>query len=47
MFLIATDTECVLNYVVKTKFCHICKANLNASDQWKEFHEKDCCINHT
>ena len=47
VFSISIDAECVLDYVVKTKFCHVCKANPNASEQCKEFHEKDCSINHT
>ena len=40
------DNGCDLDYIVKTKFCHIFKANPFASDQWKEFHVSDCCINH-
>ena len=31
-FFISIDTGCVLDYVVKTKFWHVCKANPNASE---------------
>ena len=47
VFVISAVTGYVLDYVVKTKFCDLCKGNPFASDQWKEFHKNDCCINHT
>ena len=46
VFVISIDTGYVLDYIVKTKFCHICKSNPNASDEWKKNHEKECCVNH-
>ena len=46
VFLISIDTGCVLDYVVKTKFCHECKANRNASEEWKSKHKTVCCVNH-
>ena len=31
---------------MKTKVCHVCKSNPNASEDWKKKHAKECCINH-
>ena len=46
-FVISIDTGCILNYIVKTKKqCQECKSNCNATEEWKEKHEKTCCINH-
>lgn len=47
VFVISIDTGCVLDYVVKTKFCHACKSNPNATEEWKKSHQDVCCINHT
>ena len=46
VFLISIDTGCVLDYIVKTKFWHECKANRNASEEWKATHKTLCCVNH-
>ena len=51
-FIISVDTGEVLDYCVKSLFCHECKAhgNMNAESEeyqsWKECHEPVCQINH-
>jgi len=47
VYIISIETGRVLDYVVKTKVCHVCKSNPNADDNWKKEHAKVCCINHT
>ena len=46
VFLISIDTGCVLDYVVKSVFCHECKKNSNATESWKTQHKNKCMINH-
>ena len=46
VFVISIDTGRVLDYVVKMKCCHVCKANRKASNEWKRNHKKDRCVNH-
>ena len=46
VFLISIDTGCVLHYVVRSKFCHECRANPNKSLVLKEKHKETCCVNH-
>ena len=46
VFLISIDTGCVLDYVVKSVFCHECKKNPNATESWKTQHKNKCMINH-
>ena len=51
-FVISVDTGEVLDYCVKSLFCHECKThgNMNADSEeyqsWKECHEPVCQINH-
>ena len=51
-FVISVDTGEVLDYCVKSLFCHECKAhgNMNSESEeyqsWKECHEPVCQINH-
>ena len=52
IFVISVDTGEILDYVVKSLFCHECKAhNDNDKDsdkykEWKQAHETRCQINH-
>ena len=46
IFIISIDTGCVLDFITKSLFCHVCKENPNASESWKDEHKKDCMINH-
>ena len=52
IFVISVDTGEILDYAVKSLFCHECKAH-NTEDQesekyqdWKKAHEPKCEINH-
>ena len=45
-FVIAIETGCVLDYNIKSLFCHTCKKNENASHEWKKLHASSCEINH-
>ena len=46
VFVISIDTGCVLDYSVKSLFCHECKKNINASEEWKQTHAPNCSVNH-
>ena len=37
----------VLDYVIKSKTCQVCKRNPDASEDWKKAHKSVCEINHT
>ena len=52
IFVISVDTGEILDYVVKSLFCHECQVH-NHDDkdseeykQWKEGHEGKCQVNH-
>ena len=45
-FLVSIDNGCVLDYSIKSKSCHVCRSNQNASYEWKERHKDVCAINH-
>ena len=52
VFIISISTGEVLDYVVKSLFCHQCsfhQKNLqtNAYNLWYEEHRDNCCINHS
>ena len=46
VFAISIDTGEVLDYVVKSLFCHTCKNKKDPSAEWKNEHAAVCCINH-
>ena len=47
VFLISVETGQVLDYAVKSLFCHTCKKNPNATQAWKNNHAKTCMVNHS
>ena len=46
-FIISIGNGLVLDYVIKSKTCQLCKRNPNASEDWKKAHKSTCGINHT
>ena len=45
-FIISVDNSLVLDYVIKSKTCQVCKRNPDASEDWKKAHKPVCEINH-
>ena len=45
-FLVFIDNGRVLDYSIKSKSCHVCESNQNASSEWKGRHKDVCAINH-
>ena len=52
IFVISVDTGEILDYCVKSLFCHVCKAHCTDNQdsdkhkKWKEEHQPKCEINH-
>ena len=52
IFVISVDTGEILDYCVKSLFCHVCKAHCtddqdsDEHNKWKEEHQPKCEINH-
>ena len=46
IFIISIDTDCVLDFSIKSLICHVCKKNKEATETWEKIHEATCLINH-
>ena len=46
VFVMSIEHGLVLDYIVKTKVCHVCKKSKNASNEWKARHAPNCEVNH-
>ena len=46
VFVMSIEKGLVLDYIVKTKVCHVCKKNKNKSNEWKARHAPNCKVNH-